>query len=339
MFFTGITTLLTLYIVASVIGILSNQKRTYSKDLDNFIIKSPPIGRIIIIIGTVILIVIALLAYINRTPDNGAEDAAIIFVMLASACAIASLALDKQITVDGNSIKLKQLLPPKFQSYTFSDITHYAYVGDSIQVFSGQKKLFSVDRDLLGYENFVKRLERDGFLNSDDGVSVKVINKRDVIRKNGTITAMFFFMMFIGLIMGVISARNPVPGETSLGNFIICLFVGIGLFLFVVVPFMIIPSFINLRKLEKGLNIDFDEEMKKEGIGSFNTMTKNWFLNSNGGVFTAIRRDYVQSLISCDVSGNNAFYINKIRTTDGKTIKVRANSEHEFVDWLNWRFN
>ena len=333
MIFTVFSLLLTLYVVSSVISSLNSQKRTYTKDLDNFVIQGSPKGRIILSICIVVMLGFAVLAYLNRTPDNGAEDAAIIFLLLASGCAVGGLALDKQITIKENNIQLRQLLPPKFKSYTFSDITHYAMAGDAVQVFSGQNKLFSADKDLLGYENLVKRLKRDGFRMSNDGVTPAIIRKKDIIMKNGTVTGLGVFFLFIGLIFGILFARNPAQGETATGNFIIGILVAIGLYL-VIAAFLVIPSLKNIRTVEKSLGINFNDEMKKEGIGSFDAITPNWFLNSAGGVITAIRRDWIQSIISCTLSENGAFYVYELQTRDGKIIKARADNNGDLEDRL-----
>ena len=335
LFFTGFSLFITLEVVGLILNKLKSKQLEYQESLDNFEVRLDNGISILFLISALFFGFCAYGASISDIDHGYYFWYAFAAVSVVSSILI--LMSFQKLKVDGNNIIYTQYLFPKRLHLTFSDITHYSIFGDTLKIYKNQKKLFSLDCDMTGYKNFLDRLKRENIKCSEDGVSTRTIKKNDIFFRNTSAIGIIVLMLVISVFMVIptfaqsISENNLYEAITE-SIITILIMLGVGLF---AASFVTIPYYININKIEKGLGITFDEEMKKLGVTWFDYKDEKWYIQ---GINFIVCRDYIESIenINFRSGGDNSadtydFYL---RTKDGKRIKLSSTNKDDFKSWF-----
>ena len=336
---TGISSLLVIDIVSFVINKLKANKAKNKKSTDEFEVRLDSIGPIIFIISSLFFGFCAFGAS-QATIENGYYTWPG-FALVALLSAIAVFKTFTNIKVKGNNITYKSYLLPKIVHTTFSDIKYYSVYGNKTTLYNkDNKKLFSLDKDLIGYENLINRLNQENIICSDDGTNIRTIKKTDIIFRNCYILGLGILFLAISIIMStVVITENISKGSLITGILDSMSFTAIMMgILLIVAVFIIVPAYINIKKIEKGLGINFDEEMNKEGITTFFFSNDTWYLDDYSFI---VNRKYIKQIKKVETREGNKEYSQPdsknfyFETIDGKTIKLNTTRDYKFRKWYD----
>ena len=106
----------------------------------------------------------------------------------------------------------------------------------------------------------------------------------------------------------------------------------------IIVPTKYIPAYLKLRRIEKTLGLDFNEEMARLGVTKFCYQDYKWYISSRTVI---MHRDFVNGIgvveeLSWD-DGDGAWSIDyriPIIGCDGRQMNLYDKDKHDFKDWL-----
>ncbi len=104
--------------------------------------------------------------------------------------------------------------------------------------------------------------------------------------------------------------------------------------------YIIVPAYVKLRNMEKALNIDFDEEMKKLGVKHFDFQNDDWFIIGRSFIINKKYIKYVESIKehyyeNVDTVSSGWWYVTKIRTINDKVVRYVEYRSDSFSIWYN----
>ena len=334
---SGITTILVIDVVSLILNKLKTNKAKYQKSTDEFEVRLDPIIGVLFIISASFFGFCAIGAS-TASVENGYYTW-IAFAIVAVISAILVFLFFTNIKVKGNNITYKRYLFPKIVHCTFSEITHYSIFADTITLYyANNKKAFSIDKDMIGSQNLIERLNKENIVCSEDGRSKRTIKKSDIIFRNGSVIGCAVLFGIIGIIVAIPVIAEKAAEDallTGITDAIIFMFIMFGVLVFTM-SFIVVPALFNIRKIEKGLGINFDNEMAKEGITSFHFKNERWYLDDVGVV---INRDYIKSIENIVFHEGNSeynqrhYYVYHLRTVDGKIMKVKTPDDYCIKKW------
>ncbi len=332
-----------LFLVLDVVGLFLSYVRakqaSYQASTKNFTVNLEKIESIIISVCGLIFGAVAIIIHETATVENG-YYVWIGFALAAVFSVLFGIYSLKKITVSEDIITVSQILPfPCIRKYNFKNITHYYEYGSTLTVFNNKKKIFSLDSDMTGYQNMKKRLEEENIKFSQDGEKTKTVSKSWIITRNSNLLAIGGLFVGLGVIVGVVEAAK-VFNESGIVSSLIMFFEIVGVmsaFFIVLAVFLLFPSYLHIRYVEKALNINFNEEMKKIGANRVPFHNKDWFITESGCIYSVIKIDLIKEVLSVDHNDDGGFYVIKVKTHDDKTIKIQTPSESEFMDWYKNR--
>lgn len=331
--FLGILSLIVLDIVNFFINKLKMRQLNYQNSLDNFEVRMDSSAPIITIIGTLFFGFCAYWAS-KASIENG-YYAWFGFAMTAFLSAIFTLVFFKKLKITGNNIIYIQYLFPKRIRCTFSDISHYIDTGDRLILYKDKKKLFSIDKDMTGYSNLSKRLDKENIKCSDDGITLRTIRKSDIFFRNNGVIGLAFLFIFCALVLVVTAIAQDAatkPITALIIDSIILILVMLGSFLFSI-SFIVVPAYINIHRIEKRLGINFDEEMAKLGVVKFNYKNKKWYIEDMSFI---VNSDYILEIEKVVDKNEEGKYVYYLKNIDKKTIKLStSNFNNDFENWFN----
>ena len=167
---------------------------------------------------------------------------------------------------------------------------------------------------------------------------MRTIKRKDVIFRNPTV----IILISLGVLF-VLSMIIPIffkSFSTVEINDRIMSSIYVTLGVLIISAFVAIPSYIKLKNMEKALDIDFNEEMKKLNVKSFNYIDNYWFIIKCSFI---INRNYVKELMRVNrvyeknvdgmAEGHN--YVYKIKTINDKIVKyIDLEDSNRFQVWL-----
>ena len=334
---TGISTILVIDVVSLVLNKLKTNQAKHQTSIDEFEVRLDPIIGVICLISAAFFGFCAIGA--STAPVENGHYMWIAFALIAVISAILVFLFFTNVKVKGNNITYKRYLFPKIVHCTFSEITHYSIFADTITLYyANNKKVFSIDKDMIGSQNLIERLNKENIVCSEDGRTKRTIKKSDIIFRNGNVIACGIIFAIIGIIFAIPVIAEKAAEDallTGIGDAIGFMIVMLGVFIFSM-SFIVVPALINIRKIEKGLGINFDDEMAKEGITSFHFKNERWYLDDVGVV---INRDYIKSIENIVFHEGNSeynqrhYYVYHLRTIDGKIMKVKTPDDYCIKKW------
>ena len=334
--FSGLITILVIDIVTIVINKLKANKAKYTKSIDEFEVRLDSIVGVVFLISTIFFGLCAVGAS-TASIENGYYTW-IAFSIVAVLSAILVFMFFTNVKVKGNDIVYKKYLPPKTIKCKFSDIAYYSVFADTITLYAkDNKKLFSIDNDMIGSSNLIERLNKENIICSEDGNVKRTIKKSDIIFRNGNVIGLGVLFIVIGLLVAVVEIAEKAAQAailTGIMDGLIFMIIMFFVFLFSI-SFIIVPALINIHKIEKGLGINFDEEMAKEGITSFGFKNEKWYLDTPQII---VNRDYIKTIENVK-NKENSYYkyvVYHLRTVDGQIMKIKT-SNNNFYDWYEKR--
>ena len=322
---------------SAVVGKFKENQLKYKDDINSFIISA---GSDAVFIMTMIGAVFGGFAIFASfaSVENGFY-AWIPLALFALSCILIGFFARKTITVDNDNILIKSYLPPKNFKCSFKDIAYYdSGIGGGAIVYNNSgEKLFSFDGDMIGAKNMIKRLQVEKIPlreKNQQAVKTTTIKKRWIITKNSNLVTIIILILFLGIVMGIWGGIEAnARGEGFFFSFIMIVLLSVALIIFVL-PFMLIPSFRNIRHIEKGLNINFDDEMERIGATSFDFVNKDWYITDTKRV-SLVRRDYIKGIVDSYFDDNMHCTIIKLEAIDGSKIQLATYDPEGFKKWLN----
>lgn len=324
-----------IYLAGAVAGCVVNklreQQRQYTHDTQNFEIRMGANALIAFTVGAVLFGVFGMLA--SRASVSNGYYTWPAFVLASIVCIICGIVCTQKIAVNGDTIRVRKAF--KSATYQFSDITGYsADIGGSVNVYHGNNNLFWFDSDMIGARNMLRRLENIPQI--DNREVREVVQKKWIITKNGSLKGLLIVFAFLLVFMDmwlVPQGYHEGGIESALSNFGISLLLMVGLSIFVI-PLVVGPSYLSVRRMEKTLGIDFDEEMRKLGVTSFNFINEDWYMTEVISFVSVVRRDYVKTIISHKRDSNKNCEVYILQGKDGSKLKLYTNNKEEFIAWL-----
>ena len=322
---------------SAVVGKLKEKQLKYKDDMNNFVISA---GSDTVFTMTMIGSVFGVFAIFASfaSVENGFY-AWVPFALFALSCILIGVFARKTITVDNDNILVKSYLPPKKFKCSFKDIAYYdsGIGGGAIAYDNSGKKIFSFDGDMVGAKNMIKRLQTEKIPHGEKNqrvVKTTTIKKRWIITKNSNLVTIIILILFLGLVMGIWGGVEAnARGEGFFFTFVIIILLSVALIV-LILPFMLIPSFKNIHRIEKGLNINFDDEMERIGATSFDFVNKDWYITDTKRV-SLVRRDYIKGIVDSYFDDNMHCTIIKLEAIDGSKIQLATYDPEGFKKWLN----
>ena len=320
-------------IAAIVVGILRGRQNKYNDNTKVFAVKPDSLAVLILLGCSVLFMLPAVPASLSSAEYN--KDVWIFFLGLGLPFFVLAIALSfsPKIYVNKDSIRVKSFLSSRV--YKFSDITHYSASDDTTFVYRQNKKLFSFDIDSIGSKNMFKRLEQEG-VQRMEGSEIKTICKADIgsLKESSTARVLFFIAWYVFFALSLYGLIHNGVGEFITYNVI-------GLVFGVVLAGGLLFYYRSkcrgfITGLEKTLDISFDAEMKRLGIGSFRYRDRDWYGVSWNMWKLMVRRDYISRLISIEEDTRSRCETVTIETVDGKRFSFKEGLNSGFADW--WRY-
>ena len=336
--------LLTSWLVIHIIGLIVNlfvyiwesRQRKYTKDIYNFTIRlgKGPLGALYV--GAIFCALIAVLAS-QASVENGYYTW-IGMAFLSVMCVIGILAAKTTVKVDGDRIIVKKYMPPGRKTYSFSDITSYRGLGKGATVYSGSKKLFAYDTDMLGAWNMTKRLQQEGIPHgapvkdkeiAEPVLKTETMKKEWAWKRNDSLKGISIIFLILTPVFGTIF----IGQYGFIGGMLISLVLMLPCYL-ICLPFLIGPSVSAISKVERGLGINFDDEMARLGVTNFNYVDKDWYMTQVISYVSVVRRDYIARIERIGINSSKRCKEIIVRATDGTQLKIYDHEPNKFLDWL-----
>ena len=324
--------IITCQIVGFVVGLLRLNNKKYTNSTTKFDISLGGMTSMILLGCSIVFLLPAIPLSMSVLGENN-RDWWICFVGLGLPFLIISLLSMQKVSVNGNTITIKSVIPPKHKVHQFSEITHYSSKGDITTVYSGDKKLFSFDADHRGAKNMLNRFKKDGIKRIEDH-AVHTICKADLkSAKNAAIVPILFFICWYAFFIFSLYALLAM----TFRDFLLANLVGVCLGLAVSIPLYLFhtgKTLALIERTEKALNIDFDKEMAALGVESFNYRDENWYGVSFNMEQAMINRRYVKEIVKTFYDREYMTEEVTIRGIDGKKFKFKEDGEGNFREWF-----
>lgn len=316
----------TLFIIMSLVPMtlryFSGLKDKKKQPLDNFGVYAPTQYLLFFILMVVFNIIAAIFFFYTYKPWEEYHKYSYMMTFYAFMWLMVSIWTGTdRIKVRGDKLHIRYITALMFKTVTFDDIQSVRVDSDRGLLLTVNGKTLRIDKDAIGLPNLVKRCE--GIKNT----IVKPITRRNLMFSATLIFMawLFFFLiapfvcLYEGLLMGVL--------ETLI-------FVGVIILMCMIIPF---GSYLKLRRMEKVLNIDFNEEMRKKGIDSTYYQDDEWFICQNQINFFVVHKDYINNISQVmgekNEQGKGTYVV--IETIDGKKVKTSL-YESDVDAFVNW---
>ena len=335
---TGISTLLVIDIVGLVITKLKSNQSKYQASTEEFEIRLDPTEGIVFLIATTFFGFCAIGAY-KASIENG-HSMWLTFAIISFICAILTFMFFTNVKIKRNNIIYKKYLLPKIIHCTFSEISHYSTFADKITLYyKNKKKAFSIDKDMIGSSILIERLNKENIICSEDGINKRTIKKKDIIYRNGNLISGIIVLTIIGLIIGMSFILESYYRGKILEGVLVTIFFIVMMDVTIIVGmlFIIVPEINNIKKIEKGLGINFDKEMEKEGVTSFFFKNEIWYIDNFEVI---INRNYIESIEKIVRHSGSIeyhlpdYFIYHLKTIDGKIMKIKSADDYSIKNWL-----
>lgn len=166
---------------------------------------------------------------------------------------------------------------------------------------------------------------------------MRTIRKKDIFFRNTGIIIFFITIVLLLLFIWIYTFTKPIEPSELKDIKAVTIYIIVGFIL--IYAYYTIPRYLKLRTMEKALNIDFDEEMKKLKVDRFYFQNDDWFIYNRAFI---INRKYIKYIKSAkehygegNVSGGY-YYVYKIVTIKDKTVRhIEWDRDDKFTTWYN----
>ena len=318
-------------IVGEVLGKIKEKstiKNNRIRDIDHFRIYAEERIPYIFDYSAIFWFIIALLASGTETP--GQKYMWVCFALWGLASMIAGIMIRKVIIIDGEEIIIKKILLPS-KRYKFSDIYKVVYGDEGLIAYSKNKLLFRCDKDLIGFEKLYSKLEKEKV--EITSIGGKTLTKKRFFFNESilVLTVLTFFMSFC-LIIGMTLEDFTV--NKFIEDTLVCVFISV--FPMAIIYLVYVPrTYFYIRRIEKAINIDFDEEMKKLNVKLPNYMDKDWLIMNESLYAIVLHRKFIKSIEGTKNSSDYKIKTFSIKTIEDKIMKLPLSRTHakKFKDW------
>ncbi|MBQ6497954.1 MAG: hypothetical protein IJI58_04500 [Bacilli bacterium] len=328
--------LLIAIIVGVIIKVIRDKQNTSNKkikDINNFTIYAIKDYVIILDIATIFFFALAVFA-INPS-DESQKFIWIAFVLWGFLSLLGSLAIRKKIVFKNDTITVKKVLLPSFKKYSIKDITRVEKSEQFFKVYSNDKCIFTCDNDLIGYDAALKRFETEGI--KITGYKGRLLTKKSMLHSQILLftSLLFFVLVFCFEIPLILQEPTFKTVLDSLLVGVVIIGIPMGLLYLWFVP----RGYFQISKIEKALNIDFDDEMKKLDVTDKQFINNDWFIDIPARMITypiIYHKKYIKSLDEFKKEEDREDYTTMIETIDGvqKIHFYSYSSRCQFEDWF-----
>ncbi len=320
-------------VVSGVLGKLNERKKLKEnkiKDLNDFKIYMDNAAIKIMDFSTLFWFGIAFAA--SFTTDESQKYFWISFAAWGFLSLIASLAIRKTIHVKEDTITVKKILLPS-KTIKFSDITDVVTGDENTKFYKNNKLLFICDKDMTGYTQLLERITEES---NKSNFTKASITRKDFLRSPA--------LLFLAIMTYVLSLALAIPEIIEAETWIQRI-EPFGYCLVLILPFLLIylwftpRSYFLIKDIEKTLNIDFDQEMRKVDITSLiERDNDDWFLCNPSMYNTIINKKYISKIISIKQAlfDERVAYVT-FETPAGKIRKIPIDDGNKelFKTWYN----
>ncbi len=168
---------------------------------------------------------------------------------------------------------------------------------------------------------------------------MRTIRKKDIFFRNTGIIIFFISIIIVLLIIWIPTFTKSIEPSELKEIIEGTIYIIIGFI--IISSYYTIPPYLKIRTMEKALNIDFDEEMKKLKVKRFYFQNDDWFIVSRSFVINKKYIKYIKSskehyAEDVDTGMGGYYYVYKIVTIKDKTVKyIDWDRGDKFTTWYN----